>query len=204
VDADFELVERWRAGDQRAGQALFERHFTDVYRFLENKVKGEGAELVQRTFLSCVRARDQFRGQSSFRTYLFAIARHELYRYLRQLRDEPLDFEATSIAELVTTPATRLARARELEQLRAALAELPLEQQLVLELHYWHDLDGPALAEVFDVAVTTVRTKLFRARRALRDKLAGRLGRDVLGVSVDRLAAALASPESGDDAVSEI
>jgi len=171
-DPDLVLVERWRAGEQRAGEALFARHFADIYRFFENKARGDADELVQRTFLGCLRSRDQFRGQSSFRTYLFAIARHELYRYLRELRrDEAVDFGVTSIAQLVTTPRARLQRVREAERLREALRELPVEQQLLLELHYWHDLDAAALAEVFEAPLATVRTRLFRARRALRQRL---------------------------------
>ncbi|MCI0355339.1 MAG: 2-amino-4-hydroxy-6-hydroxymethyldihydropteridine diphosphokinase, partial [Acidobacteria bacterium] len=48
---------------------LFGRHFADIYRFFERKVAGEPDELVQETFLACVRRRDQFRRQSSFRTF---------------------------------------------------------------------------------------------------------------------------------------
>lgn len=64
---------------------------------------------MQSTFLACLRARDRFRKESSFRTYLFTIARHELYRVLRtrQRDGARLDFELSSIAELVSTPGTR-------------------------------------------------------------------------------------------------
>ena len=52
---------------------------------------------MQRTFTACVAAREQFRSQSSFRTYLFAIARNQLYTFLRQLsRTEQVDFEVES------------------------------------------------------------------------------------------------------------
>jgi RNA polymerase sigma-70 factor (ECF subfamily) len=87
-------------------------------------------------------------------------------------RSERVDFEVTSIAEIVTSPSSKLARARAAEELRAALAELPVEQQLLLELHYWHELDAAALAEVFGVNAGAIRVRLLRARRALGDKLA--------------------------------
>ncbi len=172
---DLSLLERWRAGDTEAGQALFQRHFDSIYGFFETKCENEADELTQATFLACVRARDQFRAQSSFRTYLFTIARNELYRMLRtrQRRDDKLDFELSSIADLMSTPGTKIARNQEHRRLIEALQTLPVEQQTLLELHYWEDMDITALAEVFDAPTATIRTRLHRARKALRDKMEG-------------------------------
>ncbi len=192
VDADLILLERWREGDQRAGQALFKRHFQSVYRFFEHKCRGEADDLVQRAFLQCVRSRDQFRGQSSFRTYLFSIARHELYQHLRDVRrDNLVDFHITSIAEIVTTLGSRLGRAREAERLRLALSLLPVEQQLLLEMGYWHELDSIQLGEIFEMPAATVRTKLARARKALRARLDGA----AINPRGDRLAESLSQPD---------
>lgn len=172
VDDELTLLDRWRAGDATAGRDLFRRHFADIYRFFEHKVGADADDLSQRTFAACVASRDRFRAQSSFRTYLFAIARNELYTYLRKLpRAEHVDFEETSIAELVTSIGSRLDRARAIEQLRGVLRELPAEQQVLLELHYWHDLDAGALAEVFEVPPGTIRVRLTRARAALRSRM---------------------------------
>jgi RNA polymerase sigma-70 factor (ECF subfamily) len=169
--ADHELLDQWRAGDAAAGQQLFERHFDSIYGFFETKCETEADELVQATFLACLRAKQQFRKESSFRTYLFTIARHELYRVLRGKRrdGERLDFEMSSIADLVSTPGTRMARNQEHKQLIEALRRLPVEQQALLELHYWEDMDIAALAEVFESPAVTIRTRLHRARKALRE-----------------------------------
>lgn len=173
--SDAELLERWRTGEAAAGEALFQRHFDSVYGFFETKCPADADELVQTTFLACVKnARDQFRGDASFRTYLFTIARHELHHLLRtrQRRDAKLDFELSSIMELVSTPGTKLARDQEHRQLVEALQHLPVEQQTLLELHYWEDLEIGALAEIFEAPAATIRTRLHRARNALRDRLA--------------------------------
>ena len=74
---DLELLNAWRAGDAAAGRGLFQRYFPQLYRFFANKVD-DPDELVQQTFLAIVKARSQFEGRSSFRTYLFTVARHEL------------------------------------------------------------------------------------------------------------------------------
>ena len=170
---DIQLVDAWRRGDGEAGQALFQRHFDSIYGFFETKCEADADELVQSTFLACLRARDQFRQESSFRTYLFTIARHELYRVLRtrQRDGARLDFELSSIAELVSTPGTRIARNQEHQHLIEVLRQLPVEQQTLLELHYWEDMEIADLAVVFEMPQATIRTRLHRARKALREKM---------------------------------
>ena len=170
-DDDRGLLERWRAGDRAAGEALFERHFASLYRFFQNKSDDDTDELVQATLVACLNAKDQFRGDSSFRTYLFAIARNKLYRYLRERRREAIDVTITSIAEVVTTLRSAIARGQAHRALLDALRKLPVEQQTLLELYYWEELDTLELAKIFEVRVGTINTWLFRARGKLRDLL---------------------------------
>src|SRR5262249_42134619 len=120
--------------------------------------------------------KDQFRQQSTFRTYLFTIARHELYHHLRRGRRdrEKLDFSITSIAQLVTTPATRLARHAEQQRMLEVLRELSVEPQTLLELYYWEDMEVAALAEIFELTPNAVRVRLHRARQQLREALIAR------------------------------
>jgi RNA polymerase sigma-70 factor (ECF subfamily) len=173
--SDLELLERWRGGDKQAGEELFARYFEFMYRFFDTKCDREIDELVQRTFLACVKSRDQFRGHASFRTYLFAIARNELCRFYRQRRrdHDRFDGELTSVAELITTPRARLVRNEAHRQLMDALCSLPIETQTLLELHYWEDFDIGALAAIFRAPEVTIRTRLHRARRTLEEKLRG-------------------------------
>lgn len=172
---DLTLIARWRDGDDAAGRALFERYFDSIYRFFTTKLDDEADELTQSTFLACVRAKDQFRGASSFRTYLFTIARHELHQRLRRHKrhDARLDFDASSVAEIVTTPGTKLVRHEEHGQLIEALRALPEAQQSLLELHYWEELSISELAAIFGSPEPTIRTRLHRARLALRKAMEG-------------------------------
>jgi RNA polymerase sigma-70 factor (ECF subfamily) len=169
---DLELLDRWRDGDPQAGNDLFRRYFRSVYQFFRDKVSGEEDELIQATFLACVRGRDQFRNEGTFRAYLFSLARNELYRHLRRLaRDANLDFAVTSLAAVTASPSSAVALDERQALLAAALRELPLQQQLVLELHYWEDMRPRELAQVFEIAEPTARLWLFRARKALRARL---------------------------------
>ena len=172
-DGDIELLERWCGGDKNAGSQIFRRYFDGIYRFFDNKVEVDANELVQATFLACLRGGHQFRGQSSLRTYLYAIARNELFAYLRkrQRHRNDLDFAELSLEALGTSPSSYVARGEAQKLLLHALRTLPLEQQLLLELHYWEDMDSTALAEVMALGEGAVRTRLSRARKTLRERM---------------------------------
>jgi RNA polymerase sigma-70 factor (ECF subfamily) len=167
-----ELLARWRAGDAESGNRLFERHFESVYRFFNHKVGAEAADLVQKTFLDCLEGRERFGGRSSFRTYLFAIARNELFAHYRARSQRlELDTASTSLHELSPSPCTlSLQRAADRLVLEA-LRTIPIDLQIVVELFYWEDLSGPEIAEVLGVAEGTARSRLRRAREALADRL---------------------------------
>lgn len=173
------LLDRWCAGERDAGGELFKRYFAAVYRFFDGKADRDVDDLVQETFLACVRERRHFQRQSSFRTYLFSIARYTLYGYWRTTsrRGQVIDFDEISLASLSTSAPGRLLRNDDHAKLLAALQQLPLEQQLLLELHYWEELERDQLAEVFEVEPATTRSRLFRARQALRERLADSSGR---------------------------
>jgi RNA polymerase sigma factor (sigma-70 family) len=128
-DDEMGLLDRWCAGDRGAGSELFKRYFAAVYRFFDHKTDKDADDLVQETFLACVRERDRFQRQSSFRTYLFSIARYTLYGYWRTTsrRVPVIDFDEISVASLSTSAPGRLARHNDHSKLLAALRELPLE-----------------------------------------------------------------------------
>jgi RNA polymerase sigma factor (sigma-70 family) len=170
--SDFELLDAWRGGDTAAGNELFERHFESVYRFLDRKTGGDAADLVQRVFLGCIEARERFRQASSFRTFLFSIARHELYAHWRQKKkNDGVDFGVTSILDLDPTPSQVVLHRQQHQLLLLALRSLPLDFQLALELHYWEGMSGPELSEVLGIPEGTVRSRLRRAREGLEARI---------------------------------
>jgi RNA polymerase sigma factor (sigma-70 family) len=172
-DDDVALLGRWRSGDTTAGQALFKRYFQMIFRFFSTKCAPESEELTQSTFLACVRAKDQFRADSSFKTYLFTIARNELHHHLRTKarKLDKLDFEVSSIIDIATSIGSQLVRSQEHKQLLEALQHLPVEQQTLLELHYWEDIDIAGLSEIFGISAESMRARLYRARNALREQV---------------------------------
>lgn len=169
---DASLWQAWCAGDKRAGETLFERYFDAIYGFFERKVQGDVSDLVQRTFLGCIEARERFRGASSFRTFLFAIARHELFAHYRsKRRGAVVDFGVSSLAELAPSPSSVARQRSERDILLEALRGLPLDLQLILELRFWENLSGPDLAVILELPEGTVRSRLRRALEELRQRL---------------------------------
>lgn len=171
---DVALLAAWRAGNPAAGELLFVRHFPRVYRFFETKYPSEADELVQATFLACVGAKERFHERSTFRAYLFTVARNVLYRAIehRVRALDRIDFDISSVEDLVPTPGTHIDNRRERVRLLAALRALPVDAQMLLELHYWQGMAIDELAEIFAAPAVTIRSRLHRARAALRERMA--------------------------------
>ncbi|MCA9648970.1 MAG: sigma-70 family RNA polymerase sigma factor [Myxococcales bacterium] len=174
---DFELLERWRGGDAEAGNQLLKRHFDALYRFFTNKLPDHADDLIQATMMACVRGVGSFRKECGFRAFLFVVARHELYRWIRKHRRSRVVFDPSlvSVADLGPSPSTALAQRKEQRLLLMALRRIPLDLQIVLELHYWEGLSTRELGEAMEIPQGTVKSRLRRAREALEQAM-GELG----------------------------
>lgn len=171
---DGELLTRWRAGDSASGEALFERYYDSVERFFFNKVGREIADLAQETFVRCIESREQIPQQEDrFRLYLFGIAYHVLNRHLR-LRyrgGELLDSSEVSIRDIEPGPATLAGQRQNDRLLLEGLRSIPVDDQVILELHYWEELTTDDIAEVLAIPVGTARGRLQRAREKLTEQM---------------------------------
>ena len=168
---DAELLEQWRQGDNAAGNELVRRHFMTVYRFFVNKVNDELDDLIQRTFLACVEGRHRVREGGSIKAYLVGIARNQLLMYVRrrQRREQPL--EEVTVAEVWGSPSRMMAEREEEKILLQALRRIPLELQTTVELYYWEQLPVQEIGQILEIPAGTVKSRLYRARDALRQAL---------------------------------
>lgn len=180
---DVELLQAWRGGDEPAGRELFERHFDAIYRFFRSKVDDAAEDLTQQTFLGCVRGKQVFRGDASFRTYLYTIARNRLYTHIRdrQRRDAVVEIGEQSVADLgLASPTRQIAENQEQRLLLLAMRSLPIDMQIALELHYWEGLSVREIAEVVETPEGTIKRRLQRARMRLDELIAELAETDVL------------------------
>lgn len=171
--SDAELLSTWRSGDEEAGRALLVRCVRPLSRFFRNKVGAGPAmeDLIQRTMLVCLENADRLRQASSFRAYLFAIARNELVRHLRRGRGT-LDTTLCSVHDLEPSQGTVLARREEERILLSALRRLPIDLQITIELFYWGGCSYAELAEILGVHRETIKSRLRRAKDLVRARMA--------------------------------
>ena len=172
--SDRTLFQAWAEGDKGAGAKLFSRHYRSVARFFANKLGPDSDDLIQITFLGCIEARERFRGEASFRTFLFAIARNTLHKHLREkIRDRVrFDPEVSTLNDFSPSALSLLDVRAEQQLLLAGLRRLPVDWQLLLELHYWERLTVREMALVLDMPTGTVKTHMSRARSRLERELA--------------------------------
>lgn len=169
-----DLLLAWRDGDRKAGSELIRSHAKLVQRFFANKIGKDELveELAQRTFSACVAGVERFRGDSNFRTWLFAVANNVLREHYRELvRDQKLDFGTASVEGSSGGASSMIAASEHQRRLLAALRRICMDSQVLLELYYWEELTAPELAEVLGIPVGTVRSRLGKAKLELRAEL---------------------------------
>ncbi|HEU5059975.1 MAG TPA: sigma-70 family RNA polymerase sigma factor [Kofleriaceae bacterium] len=176
MQADLELLAAWASGDAGAGREFYGRYAQRIARFFARKLPDEAADRVQRTFLKCLEVVKAGREVGDPGALLFAIARNELHDALRaRMRDrDRFDPDEVTLEQLGTAPPDRLARRQEQATLLRALRQLPIDDQLALELYYWEDMPMERIGQVLGISRTAAVSRVHRARQLLRD-LIGRL-----------------------------
>jgi RNA polymerase sigma-70 factor (ECF subfamily) len=187
-EAEARAIERARAGDVQALEALFAEHAPAVGRLCRRMLgPGMGAEDAAQEVLARVQlALSGFEKGRPFRPWLLAIAGHHCVDQLRRRRAEiqifdARDVEAAGLADPGPSPLRQLSSREERAELLSALDALSHKYRLPLMLRYFNEFDYDGIAEVLGVTRGQVGSLLFRAKRELRSRLAG-TGRAGAGV----------------------
>ncbi len=138
---------------------------------------GQAEDVVQEVFVKCYQKLATFRGDSTYRTWLYRITINKCkdvkksWAY-RNLNVQPLD-TLFSLSSEEETPEEAAFRQSENEQLAQVLLTLPIKYREVLFLHYYSDLKIDEIGQMLKKNDKTIRTRLFRARKLLKQKLEG-------------------------------
>jgi RNA polymerase sigma-70 factor (ECF subfamily) len=193
-DPDRELVERWQRGDERAFESLVRRHEARVFRLLLRMMgsREEAEDITQETFLSLHRHGHRFRAESRFSTFVYRVAANAALNRRRTLgrsrkRVQKLMERNAAGDDLPSAPRgpEDAVAGRELGvHVRAALQKLSPALRMPVVLY---DIEGLAygeIARILGVAEGTVKSRIHRARQALRlelqELLAGTAEEDAL------------------------
>jgi RNA polymerase sigma-70 factor (ECF subfamily) len=200
-EADDLLLERARAGDARAIEALLERHQAQVYRFGRRMCRNpeDAKDVLLDTLLTMARGVRDFRGASSISTWLYTIARSFCIKKRRRSKFAPEEerslytemiAEGSQLADPALSPDEALAGKQVEHALEQAIRGLEPMYREVLLLRDVEGLTAPEVAEVLGVSVQAVKSRLHRARLSVRAQVA-----PLLGIPTDGPAAPGACPD---------
>lgn len=168
------LFSRFRAGDARAFESLYQRHRSGLYRYLYGLCRERelADELFQETWLSLIRTKGRPR-QAGFRSWLYRTARNRLIDHWRKQGRLPsvsdhYDERLHAVPDNGATPERQFEFIRDGDRLQQALAQLPEEQRDVFLLRSHGELELNEIAELTQTPMETVKSRLRYAVNKLR------------------------------------
>ncbi len=177
--ADDEAVGRVLSGDREAFRALVDRYGQRIVAFCGARLRSDddARDAAQEVFVRAYRSLNTFRRGESFTAWIFAIAANHLRTRFRVFASDRHKVEAAGLEAAAAPPADPAEEAAEAigaEALRRAVAALPRDQRLPVELYYFGELSVAETARALGLGEEAVKTRLFRARKALRVALEGK------------------------------
>ena len=186
-DVDAPLVQRVKQGDARAFEMLVVKYQRRIERLIGRMVRDADLvpDIAQETFIRAYRALPQFRGESAFYTWLYRIAVNTAKKALMELKRDPLvsesalasqgDDEETSRVESELTdgetPESIMASRQVAATVNAAIQALSEDLRQAITLREIEGLSYDEIAEVMNCPIGTVRSRIFRAREAIAQRL---------------------------------
>lgn len=191
-EIDQQLVEQVQRGNKRAFDMLVIKYQRRLARLLSRFIRdpAEVEDITQETFIKAYRALPSFRGDSAFYTWLYRIGVNTAKNFLvsqgRKLpatvngfgTEEMENFEGADQLREVNTPESELMGKQVAQTVNQALAALPEELRTAIILREIEGLSYEEIADIMNCPIGTVRSRIFRAREAVADKLRPLLGTD--------------------------
>jgi RNA polymerase sigma-70 factor (ECF subfamily) len=183
-EVDQQLVERAQRGDKRAFELLVEKYQRKLARLLSRLIRdpAEVEDVTQEAFIKAYRALPSFRGDSAFYTWLYRIGINTAKNYLvatgrrapTTTEVEAEDAEGYAEGELlrdINTPESLLLSKEIAGTVNAAIESLPEELRSAIQLRELEGMSYEEIAKLMDCPIGTVRSRIFRAREAIAERL---------------------------------
>lgn len=187
-ELDQALVERAQKGDKRAFELLVAKYQRKLGRLLSRMVRdaAEVEDITQETFIKAYRALPGFRGESAFYTWLYRIGVNTAKNYLvgrkRQatssdvLAEDAENYEEGDLLRDVATPDAELQTKQIAQAVNSAVEALPDELRVAITLREIEGMSYEEIAQMMDCPIGTVRSRIFRAREAIAERIRPMLG----------------------------
>ena len=193
-EIDQKLVERAQRGDKHAFELLVSKYQRKLARLLSRFIRDatEVEDVTQEAFIKAYRALPSFRGDSAFYTWLYRIGINTAKNYLVAMgrrapttteidSEEAEGFEDGEHLRDLNTPENEMMSRQVAETVNQTLEELPEELRTAITLREIEGLSYEDIANIMNCPIGTVRSRIFRAREAIAERL-----RPLLGTSKDR------------------
>ncbi|HUK04818.1 MAG TPA: RNA polymerase sigma factor RpoE [Burkholderiales bacterium] len=178
------LVERAQRGDKRAFELLVEKYQRKLARLLSRLIRdpGEVEDVTQEAFIKAYRALPSFRGDSAFYTWLYRIGINTAKNYLVAMgrraptstdveAEEAEGQESGALLRDINTPDSLLLSKEIGDTVNAAIESLPEELRSAIQLRELEGMSYEEIAKLMDCPIGTVRSRIFRAREAIAERL---------------------------------
>ena len=182
--ADQLLVERAQRGDKRAFELLVEKYQRKLARLLSRLIRdpGEVEDVTQEAFIKAYRALPSFRGDSAFYTWLYRIGINTAKNYLVAMgrraptsteveAEEAEGHEGGELLRDINTPESLLLTKEIGQTVNLAIEALPEELRSAIQLRELEGMSYEEIAKLMDCPIGTVRSRIFRAREAIAERL---------------------------------
>ena len=183
-EIDQQLVERAQRGDKRAFELLVEKYQRKLARLLSRLIRdpGEVEDVTQEAFVKAYRALPSFRGDSAFYTWLYRIGINTAKNYLVAMgrraptsteveAEEAEGYEGGELLRDINTPESVLLSKEIAGTVNAAIEALPEELRSAIQLRELEGMSYEDIAKLMDCPIGTVRSRIFRAREAIAERL---------------------------------
>ena len=183
-EVDQQLVERAQRGDKRAFELLVEKYQRKLARLLSRLIRdpGEVEDVTQEAFIKAYRALPSFRGDSAFYTWLYRIGINTAKNYLVAMgrraptsteveAEEAEGQEGGELLRDINTPESLLLTKEIGNTVNAAIESLPEELRSAIQLRELEGMSYEEIAKLMDCPIGTVRSRIFRAREAIAERL---------------------------------
>lgn len=191
AEADPKILEWVRSAQQGDQEAFAEivygfqdAVFNLCYRMLSDPAEAEDA--TQEAFLRAYRYLDRYDQKRSFKTWLLSIASNHCIDRLRKRRmnfvsidDDPMPLESNlALQSDEATPEVHMMQSERGQEIQELLDELAPDYRAAVVFRYWYDYSYAEIAEALDTTESAIKSRLFRARQMLADKIKSRESQD--------------------------
>ncbi|MEM9454935.1 MAG: sigma-70 family RNA polymerase sigma factor [Myxococcota bacterium] len=170
---ELNLLERWRNGDSKAGEALTRAYYREIFERLRRGLQGNAelaAEQTQQVFEIAASHREDL--VTDFRRYLHGVARFKLWEYIRRQRSNgPVDPQLSQMIDPSHGALSVMVRAEDARLLVQGLLSLPIEEQVCLMWAYADKKTHREIAERLGLTTPQISGRIFRAKEKLRRQL---------------------------------